>query len=122
LYNKNKTTLVLYLEGKTSDSFTIPNSVTSIGSYAFYDCRSLTSITIPNSVTSIAYAAFRCTNLNSVTFQGIISSNNFYPNGFLGDLCDKYLAEDGGIGTYKRSGNGTTSSPYTWTKQVGGDK
>ena len=31
----------------------IPNSVTSIGSHAFYDCTSLTSINIPNSVTYI---------------------------------------------------------------------
>ena len=31
----------------------IPNSVTNVGSYAFYYCSSLTSITIPSSVTSI---------------------------------------------------------------------
>ena len=37
---------------------TIPNSVTSIGSYAFVFCTSLTSVTIPNSVTSIGEAAF----------------------------------------------------------------
>ena len=37
---------------------TIPNSVTSIGDYAFYKCSSLTSITIPDSVTSIGNSAF----------------------------------------------------------------
>lgn len=37
---------------------TIPNSVTSIGNWAFADCRSLTSVTIPNSVTSIGSYAF----------------------------------------------------------------
>jgi len=36
----------------------IPNSVTSIGSYAFYKCSGLTSISIPNSVTSIGDNAF----------------------------------------------------------------
>ena len=36
----------------------LPNSVTSIGSYAFSYCRGLTSITIPNSVTSIGIYAF----------------------------------------------------------------
>ena len=33
-------------------------SVTSIGGWAFRDCSGLTSITIPNSVTSIGYYAF----------------------------------------------------------------
>ena len=36
----------------------IPNSVTSIGDYAFSDCTGLKSITIPNSVTSIGEWAF----------------------------------------------------------------
>ena len=36
----------------------IPNSVTSIGDYAFYGCSGLTSIEIPNSVTSIGEGAF----------------------------------------------------------------
>ena len=51
---------------------TIPNSVTSIGKYAFYDCSSLTSVTIGNSVTSIGGQAFavsetQISNLNSIT-------------------------------------------------------
>jgi hypothetical protein len=36
----------------------IPNSVTSIGNYAFYNCTNLTSLEIPNSVTSIGKEAF----------------------------------------------------------------
>ena len=39
-------------------SVTIPDSVTSISSAAFYACGSLTSVTIPDSVTSIGYNAF----------------------------------------------------------------
>ena len=58
-------------------SVTIPNSVTSIGDYAFMGCSSLTSVSIPNSVTSIGRQAFfECISLtsvsipNSVTFIG----------------------------------------------------
>ena len=48
-------------------SATIPNSVTSIGDYAFSGCSCLTSITIPNSVTSIGSSAFSgCKNLSTV--------------------------------------------------------
>ena len=46
---------------------TIPDGVTSIGTYAFYGCTGLTSMTIPNSVTSIGNGAFRgCTGLTSL--------------------------------------------------------
>ena len=39
-------------------SITIPNSVTSIGYDAFYECNGLTSVIIPNSVTRIGHNAF----------------------------------------------------------------
>ena len=49
-------------------SVTIPNSVTGIGLYAFWGCSSLTSVEIPNSVTSIgSYAFYNCSCLTSVT-------------------------------------------------------
>ena len=53
----------------------IPNSVTSIGDWAFYMCSGLTSVTIPNSVTSIGNGAFAgCSGLNSVTIPNSVTS------------------------------------------------
>ena len=50
-------------------SITIPDSVTSIGDYAFSGCSGLTgALTIPDSVTSIGRSAFAsCSGLTSVT-------------------------------------------------------
>lgn len=42
-------------------------AVTSIGRYAFSDCKGLTSVTIPDSVTSIDSAFSDCDGLTSVT-------------------------------------------------------
>ncbi len=54
---------------------TIPNSVTTIGEYAFSDCSGLISITIPNSVTAIGAHAFSgCSCLTSVNIPDKITS------------------------------------------------
>jgi hypothetical protein len=120
LYNKAKTTLIKYPQGKTG-AFTIPPGVTSIGELAFYECYSLDSVTIPASVTSIGEYAFdRCNMLYSVTFEvgSDISNSNFGDNAFpvginnVGNNDLKAMYDKGKAGTYTRT------SPYDayWTK------
>ena len=58
LYTKDGKILVQYAIRKTATSFTIPDSVTSIGRKAFANCGSLTEIVIRDSVTSIGRKAF----------------------------------------------------------------
>ncbi len=75
LYNKSKTELIQYPIGNTRTSFTIPDSVTSIYMYAFYNCTGLTSVAIPDSVTSIGEGAFYYfTGLTSVTIPDSVTS------------------------------------------------
>ncbi len=65
----------LYINGQEVTDLVIPNSVTSIGGYAFYGCSGLTSVTIPNSVTSIGEGAFEfCSDLTSVTIGNSVTS------------------------------------------------
>lgn len=60
-------------------SITIPNSVTSIGGFAFYKCTSLKSITIPENLKVLEGAVFEdCTNLSSVVWNAKNCSNASY--------------------------------------------
>ena len=67
LFDKDKKELICYPAEKKEKEYNIPSSVTSIGTYAFGNCTSLTRIEIPSSVTSIGTYAFSwCVSLNSI--------------------------------------------------------
>ncbi|MBP3871784.1 MAG: leucine-rich repeat domain-containing protein [Faecalicoccus sp.] len=73
VYNKAKTTLVQCPIGKTA--VTIPDTVTKIGNYAFYQCENLTSIDLPEIVTSIGSSAFyQCNGLKNVVLPNSVST------------------------------------------------
>ena len=75
LFNKNQTELIIYPSAKIGESYEIPDSVTSIVSNAFGNCKSLTTITIPASVTSIGdYAFFDCESLTSINIPSSVTS------------------------------------------------
>ena len=87
----------------------IPNSVTSIGNYAFSECTSLTSIQIPNSVTSIGIGAFLgCSNLISVVIPNSVTSIGDWA--FYG--CDR-LTEITCLATNPPAIESTTFSNYS---------
>ena len=77
---KSKDGLLLSADGKTivcgiNGSVIIPDSVTNIGSCAFWGYETLTSIIMPDSVASIGNKAFyACSGLTNVTFgNGVMS-------------------------------------------------
>ena len=64
----------LYIDSTEVTNLVIPDSVESVGDYAFYGCNRLTTISIPSSVKSIGEDAFfSCNNLQKSEFASIES-------------------------------------------------
>ena len=74
LFNKDKSEIVSFRNQKI-ESYTIPDSVTSIGDYAFSRCSSQSNIVISNSVTDIGKCAFYlCRSLSNIVVPNSVIS------------------------------------------------
>ncbi len=74
LFNKEQDKILFFPYNK-SDSYEIPDSITSIGDMAFFGCYNLTNIIIPDSVTSIGNWAFKsCSSLTNITIPNSVTS------------------------------------------------
>ncbi len=68
---------VYFLQNAKITTLSLPASITTIGSYAFYNCSNLSSLTIPENLTSIGSNAFSgCNNITQLTWNAINLTTN----------------------------------------------
>ena len=108
---------------KRLTSIVIPNSVTSIGGSAFCWCKGLTSIVIPNSVTSIGDNAFSCcTGLTSVVIPSCVEKIHEYAFGGIPNLQVDIYNEEGEVLIHPNAFYGNAKINYLGKKKVKEDK
>ncbi len=83
LYNKDKTTLVRYPAGKTSTTFSIPSTVTSVAAKAFKDVSATATINVSLSIQTIGESAFenaKSLKLNSLPTSLVTIGDSAFKN------------------------------------------
>ena len=95
LFNKDKTILMKYPEGKHEQAYFIPASVSIIESGAFNNCKTMTSIIIPNGVTAIDIGTFYgCSSLRNVAIPLTVTKIDMVAFAFCYSLTEIIIPEN----------------------------
>ena len=75
LFDKDKNILYQYAAGLDDTDYTVPDSVISIGNFAFEGCDNLISVYLPDTMTSIGDFAFdNCNSLKSINIPDSLTT------------------------------------------------
>ena len=119
LYNKDKTTLISYPLALTNTSFTVPDSVYSINSYAFTGNTNLVSLNL-NNVRNIGLNAFAgCENLANITgdYVEAVSYDSFYMTAWLNQNQSEYVGIGKCLLNYRGQSETVDLSSYVYVDE-----
>ncbi len=92
LFDKNKTILIKFPEGKNILEYTITDSVNYISDNAFYNCKNLENINLPKNLEYIGYEVFAyCENLKTIIIPNAIEKINMYTFSDCKNLKDIFI-------------------------------
>ena len=108
------TNLVYYYDGEPLIHFTVPADVTLLGSYVFYQYKSLESVVLHDAVTTIGNNAFdACTALTSATLGSHVVSIGNYAFRGCSAMTEVHLPRSlASIGSYAFDGCSALSDVY----------
>ncbi len=112
LFDKQQSLLVQYPPARKASVYTLPSSVSIIGTTAFASSPGLTTIVAANRVANVQDAAFyRCGNLQNIYFAGDLPATGSGIFNFAGNLTVWYLPSSSGWGSELA---GRPAAPFTF--------